>query len=46
VATTAHGAGTLFRWTAPRSLGAADRLDVTTHYGRSDSRFQAAIRRG
>jgi hypothetical protein len=44
-ASRARGGGTRFRWSAPRSLGRADRLDVTAFYGRSDSRFQAAIRR-
>jgi hypothetical protein len=44
-ATRASGSGRRFRWTAPRSLGSADRLTVVARYGRSDSRFAAAIRR-
>jgi hypothetical protein len=44
-ATRALGSGNRFRWTAPRSLGSADRLSIVARYGRSDSRFLAAIRR-
>jgi hypothetical protein len=45
-ATKAHGSATAFRWTSPKSLGKANELDVVAHFGRSDSRFAARIKRG
>jgi hypothetical protein len=44
-ATRARGSGTRFRWTAPRSIGAADRLDVVAKFHRSDSQFAVRIKR-
>jgi hypothetical protein len=42
--TRASGSGNRFHWTAPRSLGGANRLNVVARYGQNSSRFLAPIR--
>ena len=45
-ATKARGSGRTYRWTAPKSLGKANRLSITGSAGRSDAEFAVAIKRG
>jgi hypothetical protein len=42
--TRAAGSRNRFHWTAPHSLGGANRLNVVARYAQSNSRFEAAIR--
>ena len=44
-ATKARGSGRTWRWTLPKALGTANRLNAIASVGRSDSEFAVAVRR-